>query len=344
MRALVLERFGALTVEQVPEIEPDADEVLIRVVATGICGSDIHGFTGENGRRYPGQVMGHETAGTVAAVGAQVGPGLAVGTKVTFNPVVIPIADLAGFVGREQHHPGKHVIGVTPAIRAAFADLVLVPVRNVVTLPDSLPVELGALVEPMAVAIHAVRRAGVAPGDAVAVVGGGPIGQCVVLALQLAGADSIVVSELSAARRELLSTLRVAAVDPLALPFAEAVQARFGRPADVTLDAVGSSASLGDALSATALGGRVCLVGMATPRIDLDAYAVSTEERTLVGSFTYSADAFQAAVDAVGSIPVEDLRKLVSLEIDPHQADEQFRRMAESADAVPGKVLVRFDR
>ncbi|WP_168212332.1 alcohol dehydrogenase catalytic domain-containing protein, partial [Salmonella enterica] len=117
----------------------------------------VHGYTGENGRRFPGQVMGHESSGVIAAVGDDV-DGFAEGTPVTFNPVVVPAEDAAAFAGREQHHAGKHVIGVAKEIPAAFADYVVIPARNVVPLPADLPIELGALIEPLAVAVHAVRR------------------------------------------------------------------------------------------------------------------------------------------------------------------------------------------
>lgn len=91
MRALVLEKFGQLVVDDRPDPVPGDNEAVIGVVATGICGSDVHGFTGENGGRHPGQVMGHETVGRVVALGSAV-VGLTIGQPVTVNPVVLPTA------------------------------------------------------------------------------------------------------------------------------------------------------------------------------------------------------------------------------------------------------------
>lgn len=179
MKALRLAEFRRMEIVDLPEPNPGPSEVVIRVVATGVCGSDLHGFTGETGRRVPGQVMGHESVGTVANLGPDV-DGLRVGDPVTFNPVVVPENDLATFAGREQVSPNKRVIGVTPEIVSSFAQRVVVPARNVVPLPATMPLEYGALVEPLAVAVHAVRAANTRPGDAVLVVGGGPIGQSVV--------------------------------------------------------------------------------------------------------------------------------------------------------------------
>src|SRR5690606_9773248 len=108
MKALRLAEIGRLEVVDLPDPEPGPGEVRLRIVATGICGSDIHGYTGANGRRHPGQVMGHESV----AVIDEVGPGvdrLRVGQPATFNPVVVPEAELAEFAGREQLAPGKRV-------------------------------------------------------------------------------------------------------------------------------------------------------------------------------------------------------------------------------------------
>lgn len=335
MRALVLQEIGKLAVVEVPTPEPEAGEVLIRVAATGICGSDIHGYTGENGRRFPGQVMGHESAGHIAAVGP--GSALVAGQPVTFNPLVVPERDAAAYAGREQHHPGKVVIGVARERLAAFADHVLVPERNIVALPTGLPIELGALIEPIAVAVHAVGRVPTDTARRVLVVGGGPIGQSILVALRSTDIEEVIVSEPDPARRTLCATLGARAIDPAAAPAAEQV----GPPVDVALDAVGIDASVADALTATRLGGSVCLVGMGSPILRLAAFDISTAERTLVGSFTYSSTEFAAAADLVAGAG-EALRPLVSREVAPEAADSTFAALA-AGDGTPGKVLVRFD-
>lgn len=340
MRELVLTEIGRLDVRDAPVPSPGPDEVVIRVVATGICGSDVHGYTGENGRRHPGQVMGHESSGTIAALGAGV-EGLAVGAPVTFNPVVVPAEDAEAYAGREQHHPGKYVIGVAAEIPASFADYVVVPARNVVTLPADLPIELGALIEPLAVAVHAVRRL---PADSlgrVLVIGGGPIGQSVVIALRDAGARAIIVSETDAARRELVQKLGAEVVDPSLGSVVDQLHERGGL-ADAAIDAVGITPTVRDALTSTVLGAPICLVGMGSPQIALDAFLVSTEERSLIGSFTYGSADFTHAARIIGGDP-DTYRALISREIDVTKADSAFAALA-AGDGTPGKVLVRFDR
>lgn len=341
MRALVLHEIGNLRVAERPTPTPQPGEVLIRVVATGICGSDIHGYTGQNGRRVPGQIMGHESVGRVAELGDDTAwTGLTIDQTVTFNPVVVPESDATEFHGREQHCPDKTVLGVAHDVPAAFAEYIVVPARNVIALPASMPIEFGALIEPLAVGLHAVRRV-VLPNDTRAlVVGGGPIGQSVVLALTMEGIDTIYVSEVDPARRRLVEKLGATALDPSAKPIANAIS-EVGGVVDVAVDAVGISPTVRDALSATKSGGRICLVGMGSPKLDINAFHVSTEERSVVGSFTYSAQDFaDAATFASSGAPV--LGELISREVDLEDADKAFQALA-AGDGTAGKVLVRFD-
>lgn len=342
MRALVLKAFNEMAVEEVPAPAPGRDEVLVQTVATGICGSDIHGFTGENGRRVPGQVMGHETAGRIAALGEDVS-GFVEGDAVTYNPLVVPAASAAEFRGRELHAPEKFVIGVRQDRSAAFGELVAVPARNLVRVPDGFPLELAALVEPLAVGLHAVRRASAVAGLPTLVVGAGPIGQSVVLALAAEGGGKVVVSEPSAGRRAVAEALGAVTIDPAAGPAVpEAVAAALGGPAHVAFDAVGSSSTVADALASVGPGGEVCLVGMAAPRLDVAAYDVSTAERTLVGSFAYTSVDFADAAQWAFAHRAE-LEPLVSRQVPLEQAPQAFADLARP-DGTPGKVLVRFDR
>lgn len=207
-------------------------------------------------------------------------------------------------------------------------------------LPASMPVELGALVEPLAVAVHAVARAKVSKSDRVLVVGGGPIGQAVVLGLQRIGVGRIVVAELSATRRALVERLGATSIDAAGGGVVSRAVDALGGAADVTSDAVGIETTLRASLSATRLGGTVCLVGMSAPQLLLDAFLVSTEERSIVGSFTYTAQDFRDAAAWIGTAPPqvsELITKIVPLE----QGHEAFVDLANHGDT-PGKVLVRL--
>jgi threonine dehydrogenase-like Zn-dependent dehydrogenase len=340
MRALVFHGPGDIRVEKRPDPVPASDEVLLRIVATGICGSDVHGYTGESGRRHPGQIMGHETVGRIVAVGGAVPTewGLAPGRVTTVNPVIGCGSCKECAAGVEQLCASRRIIGVEPSLDSAFAELMVAPARNVVVLADSVPEEHGALVEPLAVAYHAAVRGEVGPQDRVFVVGGGPIGQACALAARRLGASDVVVTEPSRARRALVQRLGFVTIDPGTDRVADEVRGGLGQPASVVLDAVGTSATLADAFAASALGARVVLVGMNSPKITVDAYAISTYERSVIGSFTYPSRAFRATAEWVATQPA-GLEHMVDDRVALAAAPAAFDRLA-SGQLDASKILV----
>jgi threonine dehydrogenase-like Zn-dependent dehydrogenase len=314
--------------------------VTIRVIAVGICGSDIHGFTGHTGRRSPGQVMGHEMAGLIHAVGAEVEPtrGLQPGAAVTVNPVIGCGACDRCAAGDEQTCPNRRLIGVDATLVSAFAEFLVVPAKNVVPLSSSVPIEFGALVEPLSVGFHAARRGECSPADSVLVIGGGPIGQACILAAQRLGATRIAVSEPNGARRSLAASLGATALDPAEGPVSEQVRQTFGAPATLVFDAVGVSATVKDAIECSALGARIVLVGMGSPTLELPAFPISTEERTLIGSFCYSRSDFrETAAWTEGAREV--LGRLIEGRVDLEGAPSAFTELARGTSEA-SKVLV----
>ena len=337
MRALVLRGHYDIAVEERPDPMPGPGQVVLEVIATGICGSDFHGYSGENGRRHPGQIMGHETVGRVAELGPDV-QRLAVGQLATINPVMSCHECEACRAGREHWCRRKVVLGVAPEIPAAFADRVAVPAANVVPLPEDMPDEFGALVEPMAVGYHAVRRGDPNPDDRVLVIGGGPIGQACLLAARRLGVQALALSDVSASRRDLCARLGAEVIDPSAEGVPDAVADRLGGPATLVVDAVGVTSTVADALAASSLGARIVLVGMGSPRLELAAYALSTEERSLIGSFTYSAAEFADTAEWVGTVP-EGLGELIDGRVGWEGAPQSFDDLARGRSAA-SKILV----
>ena len=240
MRALVYHGPNDIGVEERGDPEPGPGEVLLRITATGICGSDLHGYTGENKRRHPGQIMGHETVGRIVAVGSDVsGQGLEPGRVATVNPVIGCGECAQCAAGTEQLCPRRKVIGVNQGDRFGL--------RRAHARPG--PQRRG-VAGGHARGVRRTRRAAVRglprgdgrarrPDDAVLVIGGGPIGQACALAARRLGAEQVVVSEPSTARRQLVEKLGFATVDPITGDLAEQVQAALGRPATAVLDAVG---------------------------------------------------------------------------------------------------------
>ena len=230
--------------------------------------------------------MGHETVGRVRELGPDVAE-LKVGQLVTVNPVMSCHACPACLSGQEHWCTRRVVLGVAPEIPAAFAD------RGCGSRSEYRAASRRqlAMVEPLAVDYHAVRRGQPVPDDRLLVIGGGPIGQACLLAARRLGIQALAVSDVSSSRRDLCARLGAEVIDPSAGDLPEAVVSRLGAPATLVMDAVGISRTVADALAA-GLGSRIVLVGMGSPRLELDAYALSTAERALIGSFTYSAAEF----------------------------------------------------
>ncbi|NNG35655.1 zinc-dependent alcohol dehydrogenase [Nakamurella aerolata] len=338
MKALVLEDFWKLQVADLADPVPGEGEVLIDVIATGICGSDFHGYSGENGRRRAGQVMGHETVGRVRAVGPAVADAPAAGTLVTVNPVLACGHCPACLAGDEPDCPNKRVIGVDPAIVSAFAQQLVVPRRAVVPLPAGTPEEYGALVEPLAVGYHALVRGECTDADTVLVIGGGPIGQACVLAAKRLGAKAIAVSEPDQHRRELSAALGAIGVDPTAQDATAAIGQALGGAPSLVVDAVGVDATLATAFACTDPSARIVLVGMGSQQLTIPAFEISTRQRSLIGSFCYTAREFADTAAWVGTRPA-GVDTLVEGRVGIDQADAAFSALAKGTSAA-SKILV----
>ena len=297
IRTLVFDGPHRFHIEERSLPQPGPGEVRIRIGFVGICGSDLHGYTGESGRRVPGMVMGHEASGWIEALGAGVSDP-AVGTPVTFNPA-LACDGTCGHTAANRCDELR-VIGVAPEIQGAFADAITVPASRVVPL-GPLSLEWGAGVEPMAVGLQASRRAGVAAGQSVLVVGGGMIGQCVARAAVLDGASEVIISESLAARRDQISASGWAAVTP--------VEVADHGPFDVSFDAVGISPTAVAAIGAVRKGSTVCFVGLGHADVTIPLFEVVVPERTIVGTFAYTDSVFEETAEhlAAGRLEVGSL-------------------------------------
>lgn len=338
MRALVYEGPWTMTVRERPEPAVAGGLAVVRVLATGICGSDIHGYTGENGRRVAGQVMGHETVLQVLDLDEGAGSSIRPGDVVTVNPVLGCGSCDACRSGETQRCLTKRVIGVEPTIVAALAERMTVPLANLVALPPTFDPDLGALVEPLSVGFHAVRRGSVSPDSTVLVVGAGPIGQAVALAARRSGAERVVVSEPDAGRRALVAELGFTVCNPATEDLGDILRDALGQLPDVVIDSVGSSRSLQDALTVSSTLATVVLVGMEQPRLSVDAYRISTEERAVLGSFCYSVHDFRSTADWLVDSG-DALLRLIDRRVSLDEAADAFRGLADGSLRA-SKVLV----
>jgi L-iditol 2-dehydrogenase len=288
MRALVLKEYGRFAVEDVPRPALQPDEVLVRVRACGICGSDVHGMDGSTGRRIPPLIMGHEGAGEIAEAGPAV-RGWKPGDRVTFDSTVYCGRCWHCLRGEVNLCDERRVLGVSCAEfrrDGAFAEFVAVPARILHRLPDSLSFEQAAMVEAVSVAVHAVKRTPLGTDPSVAVLGAGMIGSLVIQVLRAAGCRQIIAIDLDGDRLELALRLGATAVARADSPGVAGEVRRFGhgRGVDAAFDVVGLSGTVGTAVGFVRKGGSVTLVGNSEPRADLPLQSVVTRQITLIGT------------------------------------------------------------
>lgn len=312
MKALLLKNYKELDVVDFPAPAVGPDDVLVRVKACGICGSDVHGFDGSSGRRIPPLVMGHEAAGVVAATGADVKK-FQDGDRVTFDSTVSCGKCFYCNRGEINLCDNRQVLGVSCADyrrHGAFAEYVVVPQNIVYKLPASLAFEHAALIEAVSVAVHAVNITPVKLGDTALVVGTGMIGLLVVQAIRLAGCSRVIAVDLDDAK---LEVARQFGAYEVVNPKKVDLQARLaeltdGRGAAAAIEAVGATDPIRSAILAVRKGGAVTLVGNITPNIELPLQAVVTRQIRLQGSCASSGE-YPACIDllASGAIRVDPI-------------------------------------
>jgi 2-desacetyl-2-hydroxyethyl bacteriochlorophyllide A dehydrogenase len=310
MPAAVLKGLRHVEVEDRPVPAPGPGEVLLEVSHCGICGSDLHFMVEWEGAAKPGAIEGHEFSGTVVALGEGV-TGWAIGEEVVGGPS--PRCGTCEYClqGRPSlcTERGKVGAGEKPW-QGAFAGYKTVPAAEMLRVPDGLSLKHAALVEPMAVALHGITRAGGADAaKRYLVTGGGPIGFLSVAALKAAGVDDIVVSEPHAGRRDLCARLGARTVDPMELETPMMPHDIVAEPFDVVLECSGHREAMEAGLAQLKRAGTLVFVGAGIRRPRFDNNRILLNELTITGSFVYDADGFPRALEllASGKVPLDVL-------------------------------------
>jgi (R,R)-butanediol dehydrogenase/meso-butanediol dehydrogenase/diacetyl reductase len=285
---------------RVEDVDPDplgSDEVRIDVEAAGICGSDLHEyaagpiFTPEEAHPMTGVSiplrMGHEFAGSIVDVGDDV-TDHSVGDPVVVNPIRYCGSCRYCTAGQQHLCESIALTGVS-ADGGGFAERSVVPAASVVPLPESVPLELGALVEPFSVALHAVRQADLTAGDSVAIFGSGPIGLAITQVVRAAGATDLFVSEPRDARRARAADLGATAIDPTETEPVRRIKRATDGGVDVAFEVAGIEQTYNDAVSSTRRDGTVVIVSMFEAPIETHPNTVVMAERTIEGTMSYTA-------------------------------------------------------
>jgi L-iditol 2-dehydrogenase len=331
MKALLLTKYRSLEIADLPVPVPGSDEVLIRVAACGICGSDVHGYDGSSGRRIPPLVMGHEAAGKIAALGPDVN-NLFEGDRVTFDSTIYCGTCPHCLRGEINLCDNRQVLGVSCGDyrrAGAFAEFVIVPARITYRLPDSFAFEEAAMLEAVSVAIHAVSLVPIDANSSALVVGAGTIGLLALQALRAAGCSRVFVSDVDPTRLKLAQELGATATFPAGPELKEQVlQITHGTGMDTAVEAVGINATVAAAIDSVRKGGNVVLVGNVTPEVTLPLQRVVTRQIRLQGSCA-SAGEYPRAIELMssGAIRVKPLITAIApLEDGPQWFERLYAR------------------
>lgn len=340
MKQAIMIAPGRIELRDVPKPEAGPGELLIRVRRIGVCGSDIHVYHGAHPYTAYPVVQGHEVSGEVAEVGRGVA-GFAPGERVTFMPQVTCGVCYACRHGSYHICDSLKVMGFQTG--GAGQEYFPVPADRVLKLPEGMSLEQGAMIEPAAVAVHALRRAGEIAGRAVVVLGAGPIGNLVGQAARGLGARAVLIADLSDHR------LRVArdcgidfTVNPRAESLSQAIAAHLGPDlADLILECVGSEATVGEAIACARKGSTIVVVGVFGKKPTLDVGLIQDRELSLLGTLMYQRADYEKAIELAGAGKIEFSRLIT--DFFPLERYLDAYRHIESSRERAIKVMITLD-
>lgn len=340
MKAMRLEGVGQLFTREVDKPVPGPDDLLVRVEACGVCGTDRHLFHGEFPSKPP-VTLGHEFAGIIEAMGPQV-TGFSVGDRITGDPNIACGRCSHCVNGRVNLCRNLQAIGI--ARDGGFAEYVVVPQKQAFLLPANLDPMFGAFCEPLACCLHGIDLAEIKAGSSVVVLGGGVIGLLTVQLARLAGASTVILSTRQASRRELAEELgATGSVDPSSADIIEDITGPSGLVpggVDVALECAGVAETVGQATKLVRPGGTVVILGVMAQgeKIEIEPFDLLFREVKLVTSFLNPFTHRRAAdLIASGTIEVERLiSRKVSLDESPAVVSNPPGRGEVKVLVVPG--------
>lgn len=332
MRAVCLTGTRHVELVEQPVPEPEPNEVVIAVEQRGICGSDIHAYHGRHPFMHPPIVLGHEFAGRIASVGSDV-EGFSEGQRVTVEPSLVCGECYNCRIGRYNICDNLQVIGCQTD--GGFADYVAAPAAKTIPIPENMSMAQGAMVEPLAVAYHALRVAEFESGMRVVILGAGTIGLCTLLALREQGADYIVVTDVLEKKLEMASDLGADLVRRGdAEDVVEKARAFLGRRADVVFDCVTNKASIAQAIAIAEKGGRVIVEGVPAGEVPVPLHLVQDREIELKGALMYLREDYEAAIEAISGGRA-DVDALITDRFPLDRVADAFERI----DEAPAEVV-----
>lgn len=338
MHALVLRGLRSVSVEETTKPIPVANEALVRVLSAGICGSEIHAYHGKHAKRIPPAIMGHEVCGVVE----ELGPGAA-GPAVGSRVVVLPQRACGSChwcgEGRPNLCDRKVMLGET-SWSGGYADFFTAPAELLYPIPDHVSDDVATLVEPLAVAVHAVRRGCIAKDEAIMVMGAGAIGLMTVVAARQAGARLILVTDIvdynldRALALGATHVLNVSGGDPVVM----AHELTGGRGLDAAFMAADAPGLVDQAVNAVRKQGRIILIAMYPKERSVNLQNPKAREQSVLGSLTFTPDDFAAALDLL-SAHSDKVAACITHRLPLSEGDRAFRLADERSEDLVRIVL-----
>ncbi len=343
MKALVMREYKQLSYEDVKTPVPGKGEVLIRVKACSVCGSDVHGFDGSTGRRRPPVIMGHEASGKIEACGPEVSK-YRVGDRVTFDSTVYCNECDMCRVGKVNLCSRRQVLGVSCEEynrQGCFAEYVTIPEYILYRLPDNVSYVQASMVEPLSVAYHAATRTKIKKGDSVALFGIGTIGLLTLQVVKSFGASRIIACDIDESRLELAR--KNGATDCVNTKDSDALQQLFdfspdGTGVDIAIDATGIDVTANLCIKSVHLDGRVILIGNVAPTVNFPLQYVVTHQISLFGSCA-SAGEYPQCLELISTGQV-DVGSMISKVVPLCEGDKWIKKTFNREDGLAKIVFL----
>lgn len=341
MKALLYTQPCTFEYTDVPDPIVGDDDVLVRIKACGICGSDVAGHTGKTGRRLPPLIMGHEAAGVVEGVGRNVA-GFAPGDRICFDSTVYCNQCPACKQGLFNRCVKRQVLGVSvPEFKrnGAFAEFLAVPHWICAKLPDHMSFVQAALLEPASIGVHAAGRIPIANRDTVVVFGAGTIGLFILQAARLRGAKTVVACDLNDFRLGLAEQVGAdLCINSAKTDLKQEILRRTdGRGADVVFEAIGFADTFRQAVSLARTGGHVVAVGNLQKEVEFNLQELVSRELTFTGSYASSGE-FRTCIDLIAAGRI-NVAPLVSEVLPLRDGPAAFKRLLDAKENLLKIVL-----
>lgn len=336
MKAALFQGPNKIEVKEIEKPKIQKGEALIKISYAGICGTDLHIFKGKHPRAQAPLVMGHEFSGVIEKIDAEQ-TDLKVGDRVVVNPLLPCGHCLVCQEGKIHLCPNLNLIGIDRD--GAFAEYTKADINRIIKIPNSLSMEIAALAEPVAVAVHAVKKAQLSVGDKVVVMGGGPIGQLVAQICKLSGAAPVILSEIAPERIEFAQKMGLSTASSRDETIAKVEKLIRKEGADIVFEAVGVQSTYDYITEIVRPDGKIVAVGAATGPIAVDFWKLFFNELNIIGIHVYDQNAFEIAIQLLNKYP-DLFRNFVSKVIGYDNLQKKFESLAKGNASVM-KILVK---